>query len=90
MYFSRGYRLLVRRTPSQNSFSAILSNVYSLQTNHIIVYPSPTANEIVYTYNNSGLLLLGATTTIYLTHLLLRTQAGVPSVASFCRLCRIG
>lgn len=77
-------------TTSQNSFSAIVSNLHSIETNHIALLQSPTTNEIVYTDNNSGIIVLASTTTIYLTHLLLRSQTGTPSVSAIGRLCRIG
>jgi hypothetical protein len=77
-------------TTSQNSFSGILSNLHSIETNHIALLQSPTTNEIIYTDNNSGIIVLTSTSTIYLTHLLLRSQSGTPSVSSVCRLNRIG
>ena len=77
-------------TSTQHSFGVILSNVYSLKTNVITVFESPTANYIVYIDNNSGILVLTATTNVYLTYLLVKSGAGIPSVNTGCRLCRIG
>jgi hypothetical protein len=77
-------------TSSQNTFGVILSNVYSLKTNSITVPISPSANEIVYIDNNSGILVLTTTTNVYLTYLLVKSGTGVPSVITGCRLCRIG
>ena len=77
-------------TSSPNLFSSILSNVSSLKTNYITVFVSPTVNEIVYIDNNSGILVLTATTNVYLTYLLVKSGAGIPSVNTGCRLCRIG
>jgi hypothetical protein len=77
-------------TSTQNSFGVILSNVYSLKTNVITVFVSPTANEVVYIDNNSGILILPVTTNVYLTYLLVKSGVGVPSVITGCRLCRIG
>ena len=77
-------------TSSQNTFGVILSNVYSLKTNSITVPVSPSANEIVYIDNNSGILVLTTTTNVYLTYLLVKSGTGVPSVITGCRLCRIG
>ena len=77
-------------TSSPNLFSSILSNVSSLKTNYITVFVSPSANEIVYIDNNSGILVLTSTTNVYLTYLLVKSGAGIPSVNTGCRLCRIG